>query len=80
MSRSRKQPVELGPLGTYSNGKLNADDHGDLMLAVGCDKERQLVAINFNTQLSWLALDAESAQLFGEALVRAAQELRGDAQ
>jgi hypothetical protein len=74
-SKTRPWP---GSLGTYSQGKIDRDDKGDLLLAVLPDKKRGLVRIDFGTELSWLALDGDAAKKFAHGILRAATALETD--
>jgi hypothetical protein len=59
-------------MGSFSQGRLNQDDQGDLMLAVTPDRRKGLVRIDFGTGLTWLALDPQTARKMAEGLTRAA--------
>lgn len=64
-----------GPLGTYSQGKIDRKDAGDLRVAVTVDAKHKVVRIDFGTELTWLALDKATAKAFAELLALRADEL-----
>lgn len=55
---------KLGTQGTYSKGKLNKHDKGDLKAAILLDPTQQKIVIDFGTQLSWIALGKEETEAF----------------
>ena len=40
----------------YSNGRIGADDDGDLALAVAADHKRGVVLLNFGKPVVWLGM------------------------
>lgn len=70
-----RYPTKLGALGSYSQGKLDARDKGDLALAITADRQRKIVRIDFGTEVSWLGMEAHQARMFGETLLKAAKAL-----
>lgn len=57
---------------SYSRGKLNEYDEGDLKIAVGV--EQDCVKIIFEKEISWIALPAEQALQLAEAIVNRAKQ------
>lgn len=69
MTRNR-----LGATGKYPRGKLNADDEGELRMAVG--RQGDIVRIDFGKPVAWLGLPFAEARAFAEAILKHA---KGDA-
>lgn len=61
----------------YPQGRLGADDDGDLTYAIAADVRRQRIVIKFAMPTDWIGLDAESAQQLIDALHAKLFELRG---
>lgn len=57
----------------YPRGKLNADDEGQLQLAVGV-QDKTLI-IDFGKQVVWLGLDYFTAVEFAKTILRRAEEI-----
>ena len=57
---------------SYSRGKLNEEDQGDLKIVVGI--EQDCVKIIFEREISWIALPAEQALELAEAIVNRAKQ------
>jgi hypothetical protein len=70
----RKRP---GPTGRYPQGKLRADDCGELNVAMAADRAQQLVYINFATPVIWIAASPEDCRAFAAGLIRKADEVEG---
>lgn len=68
---------KLGPTGKVPEGKLNADDEGELRLGVGADPVRKKVVIEFGKPIQWLALNPDQAREFGQAFIQKANEIDG---
>jgi hypothetical protein len=62
---------KLGLTGQFPNGKLNADDEGELTFAVGNDG--RLVHVTFEALISSFAMTPPLARKFASALMRAAE-------
>lgn len=45
----------------YSKGRINADDDGELAVAVAADKKHNRIIIDFGKNLSWVGLVPEEA-------------------
>jgi hypothetical protein len=57
---------QLGSSGKYPNGKLNADDLGELAFSVSV--QGKSIMINFNTAVKWFALYPDQAREFASLL------------
>lgn len=73
--RSVKLPCKLGATGTFSEGKLDASDEGDLRLAVGADAPNGLVRVEFGKVVAWLALPPDDARRLAQSLISAAEAI-----
>ncbi len=62
----KKELEEVINLKTYSDGKLNETDEGDLKIAI-YSKDGKVI-INFGKDLSWLGFDKKSLRLFIDGL------------
>jgi len=60
----------LGATGTFSHGKVQDDDQGDLRMAVAYDKVNGIVRLDFGKQVAWLGLTPESAIDLGRVLMK----------
>jgi hypothetical protein len=65
---------KIGPTGEYPQGKLNADDAGELQMFVGI--EGDCVRIEFGTAVKWCAMDEWTALELGAKIISAALTLR----
>jgi hypothetical protein len=54
--------IKPGPLGTFSQGKLDDTDEGDLMVAISGDDK--VVRIDFGKRIAWFAMDRDLALQF----------------
>lgn len=55
-----KRPV--GALGTFSQGKINDDDEGDIRMAVAYDPIDGIVRVEFGKPVAWLGLPPDQAR------------------
>lgn len=60
---------KLGPTGQFPDGKLNADDEGEIQLGVTHDADG-LVRVNFGKPIAWLAMPKETAIMFAHMLLK----------
>lgn len=63
-----KRPV--GALGTFSHGKVNDDDQGDLRMAVTFDPVDGIVRVEFGKPVAWLGLPPDQARVLGQLLLK----------
>lgn len=64
-------------MGTYSQGKVEEGDEGDLALGLGVDERHRIIRIEFGTEVTWIGLDLQSARLFSASLLAAIKKLEG---
>ena len=79
-SRLMKRFVEQldgKPNRAYPNGRVGADDEGELAFAIAADPRHQIIRIEFNKPVDWLGLDKDSAEKLRDALTEKLMELRG---
>jgi hypothetical protein len=60
----------------YPHGKISHDDDGSLDIAVAADPGYNVVRIEFGKEVSWLALDVESAERFVALLEQKIDDLK----
>ena len=68
---------ETGPTGEYPHGKLTADDHGEIRIAIAADPERGVVIIEFGKPVAWIGFTPEQAVELADLIHRKAWEIRG---
>lgn len=59
----------------FPQGKVSADDQGELGLAVTADNARDLVILRFAKPVDWLGMDAETARRLGLTLIEKSNSL-----
>lgn len=52
----------VGATGEFPDGKANEDDEGELRLAIGIDKEKKLVVMDFGKSVRWLGMTPSDAR------------------
>lgn len=57
-----------GPTGLYPQGKARPDDQGELAAALHTHPEKELLIMDFNTAVSWLAMTLPEARILVETL------------
>jgi hypothetical protein len=62
---------DIGPTGTFSHGKINDDDEGDLNVGVAYDPINGVVVINFGKPTAWIGLPPHNARDFANMIVSA---------
>ena len=62
--------MKLGPTGDYSDGMLNAEDGGDIV--IGIRIEAGNVIIGFGTSVDWVGMDPARAREFANRITNAA--------
>ena len=66
---------EPGATGAFPQGKLNADDEGELCCAVRIEKDK--VRVDFGPKpVAWLSMDPEAAIDFASALIDKAMRIK----
>ena len=66
---------KLGPTGEYPQGKVDAQDDGELRLAIAADHRHGIVRVVFGTPTTWLGLPSREARSFAAMLIEKADEL-----
>lgn len=56
----------------YSDGRLGADDDGDLAMAIGADQARRVVIIDYGKLIQWVGMPPEQAVRMAEMLIEKA--------
>lgn len=77
MSRRMKRKIKLGATGKFPQGKFNANDEGELNIAVGVDPKTKKVIIDFGKPVAWLGMDPESAHKFADFIKKRADDAKG---
>lgn len=67
---------KFGATGQFPDGKINADDEGELQLGVAADLETGLVHVNFGTPVAWMAMPKEHAVALANALLANTSKLK----
>jgi hypothetical protein len=67
--------IRLGATGRFPEGKLRADDEGELRAAIGTMKGQ--VVIDFGKPVSWLSLPPEQAKALALVLLKKAAVASG---
>jgi hypothetical protein len=52
---------EIGPTGTFPDGKISPDDQGGMKVAIGIDSTRRLIRLEFGGPVAWMAIPPEAA-------------------
>ncbi len=65
----------LGTTGLFPRGQLNADDEGEIRLAIAADRKAGIVRIEFGKPVGWLGLPAQAALELAERLSLQAAKL-----
>lgn len=73
MCRALASGHELGSQGTYSEGKLNEEDEGDLKMMVS--HSDGIVRVDFGKPVGWLGLPKSQAMEFATLIYKHAREL-----
>jgi hypothetical protein len=62
-----------GATGKFPEGKLRADDQGELYVAMSIRNGK--VFLDFGAPVAWLAMNADDADKFGRALIDKAKQV-----
>lgn len=73
MSNDSNGRKVLGPTGQFPNGKIRPDDEGQVRVAVTVENNR--IMIRFGASLTWLGLDAATADEMIRVLTERRKEL-----
>lgn len=64
----------LGPTGKFPEGHLNADDEGEIAIAIG--KKDDKVILDFGKPIAWIGFTAEQAEQIASSLIEKASQIR----
>lgn len=67
-----KRPA-LGATGNFPRGKFNADDEGELRIAIG--SQDKTVVVKFGTPTAWIGMPKENAIAFANTILKHAGDL-----
>ena len=73
MCRALCDGDELGSQGTFSKGKLNDDDEGDIKMMIS--RADGVVRVDFGKPVGWLGLPRAEAEEFANLILKHAREL-----
>lgn len=59
----------------WPNGRLSADDDGELQIKVGSDNEKEVVALEFAEDAKWVAMTPQQAIGLAELLIKHARRV-----
>jgi hypothetical protein len=59
----------------YSEGRLGAEDLGDLAAVISTDRERKRIRLDFGKPVTWLAMTADDAVSLAQELIKRAREI-----
>jgi hypothetical protein len=54
---------------TYGQGRIGAEDDGDLALAIAADREKGIVLVSFGKPVEWIGLGPREAVALAKTLV-----------
>lgn len=67
--------LKLGATGRFPYGKANADDEGELAMALAADHSQGIVRVEFGKPVAWLGLPSAQARGLAALLIEKADEL-----
>lgn len=67
--------LKIGATGQFPYGKADADDEGELRMAVASDHGNGIVRIVFGKPIAWLGLPSQKARGLAAMLIEKADEL-----
>lgn len=59
----------------YSEGRINADDDGDLSCAITTDHAHGKIIMDFGKSVTWLAMTPKDAFAWAQELIKRAREI-----
>lgn len=71
------KPEALGATQRFPEGKLKADDEGELRFAVGTHPQTKKVIIQWGKPVSWIGMTAAQALDLADSLQKQARSLGG---
>jgi len=66
-----------GATGRFPDGKQNADDEGELRVAIAIDRPNNVVRMDFGKPVAWLSIGPHDARQLALLLLRHAGDLDG---
>tara|TARA_Y100000310_G_C20128601_1_gene554787 strand:+ start:180 stop:431 length:252 start_codon:yes stop_codon:yes gene_type:complete len=73
--RRHQQPKNLGATGRFPDGQFaDADDHGEIRIAIGHDAKSKQVVLDFGDPVTWMAFSPEKSRELAESLMQHAYE------
>jgi len=66
---------DVGPTGTFPQGKISENDEGAINMAVGSDLSRNLVYIQFGSPIAWTAFPVDGARGLAALLLKHADRV-----
>ena len=76
-SRALRELPGLGATGRHPNGRLNADDEGEIKIAIAADPAKGVVVIDLGKPTAWVGFTPEQAVEIADLLRVKAWECRG---
>jgi len=73
--RRGRATATIGPTGQFPYGKLDANDEGELAVAIAADPRHGVIRFEFGKAVSFLALPAGHALQLASILIAKAEEL-----
>lgn len=74
---SEKHHPLAGPTGRFPEGKQNAEDEGELRVAIATDVPNNVVRMDFGKPVKWLSIGPDAARQLALLLLRKAGDLDG---
>lgn len=59
----------------YPEGRIAAEDDGELAFAIAADRERKLVILDFGKKVDWVGMPPEQAIQLAQLLINKAREV-----
>lgn len=67
--------LKLGATGRYPRGPADADDEGELRMAMAADHQQGIIRLVFGKPVAWLGLPSSEARAMAAMLIEKADEL-----
>lgn len=59
----------------YPQGRVSAEDDGELAFAISADRDKKIVVIDFGKNVNWIGLPPEQAVQLAQMLINKAREV-----
>jgi len=76
LSDSMIKELGLGATGKHPEGRLTPDDEGEIQFAVGHDKARRKIVLDFGTPVAWVGMTPAQAVDLAKCLKWHARNVR----